>query len=56
MSMPSLPESTPPSIKVNARSNVVRVPFQALELGALSGRQRRHGLSPALDALTAESK
>ena len=34
----------------SARSTVVRLPIQALQKGAVSGRQRRHGRKPAVSA------
>jgi hypothetical protein len=40
----------------SARSTVARLPIQALEKGAASGRQRRHGRKPAASAAAADGK
>src|SRR6266849_4477016 len=49
----SAPSST---MSRNARSTVARVPFQAGQKGAVSGRQRRQGRKPASSAAAAEGK
>jgi hypothetical protein len=40
----------------SARSTVVRLPIQALENGAVSGRQRKQGRKPAVSAAAADGK
>jgi hypothetical protein len=40
----------------SARSTVARLPIQALQKGAVSGRQRRQGRKPAVSAAAADGK